>query len=116
MGRRLSANVRTIDGVTVLSLGGTLDAQLVEDLEGSLAEVWEGSVLVVLDLDGLHAISSAGAGALVVAQREAERRGGALVVARPTPPVLHVLTTLGLHTMFAIEETLEGAIRALQRA
>lgn len=114
MGQRLSANLRTIDGVAILSLAGTLDAQLVEDLESSLEGVWDESVLVVLDLEALHAISSAGAGALVVAQREAERRGGALVLARPTGPVNHVLTTLGLHTMFSISTTLEEALGELR--
>src|SRR5262245_27550892 len=77
-------------------LAGVLDAQTVEAFETAVEEAARTATQVVVEAKALTFLSSAGAGALLVAARNAQERGGALVLASPGRAVRDVLEALGV--------------------
>lgn len=100
--------------VAVVALKGVLDAQTVDAFESVIAESMRGASMVVIDLQGLTWISSAGAGSLIVAGKRAEQQGGGIVLARPGRHVRDVLSALGLQVVLTIGNTLEEAVGQLK--
>ena len=64
---------------------------------------------VIVDLSGVASIDSAGVRALVRGHTTAQRVGGSLRLAAPTPAVAHVLELSHLGSVFEIYRTLEAA-------
>lgn len=71
---------------------------------------------LVLDLSGVEFMDSSGLGVLVGAHKEAVARGGALVLAAPSPRVHKIFKVTKLHKVFAVHETLDQAVEAVATA
>ncbi len=67
---------------------------------------------LVVDLDGLDFIESAGLGELVACRRLARERGGRLVLARPRGKVRDVLQLTRIHQMVRTFDDLAAAVAA----
>lgn len=72
---------------------------VLKDTEPALASLGEGSVLVIR-LEGVRFIDSAGVGLMVRLKKEAAKRGGEVRFESPGPTVLNVLQKLKLETFF----------------
>ena len=80
-----------------LTLAGELDASSAPELDRRLRELSEeGNPQVILDLSGLSFVDSAGVSVLIRAKHDAEEKGYALVLSRPTAQVQGVFALLGL--------------------
>lgn len=64
---------------------------------------------IVLDLEDVGFISSAGLGTLVKVGMRLDRRGGRLAFARAAGPTLHTITLLGLDRKMPLFPTVEAA-------
>jgi anti-sigma B factor antagonist len=81
----------------LLRLTGELDASSAPELDRVLGELaGQGHPRIVLDLSGLSFVDSAGVSVLIRGKHDAEERGYALVLSRPTPQVQGVFALLGL--------------------
>lgn len=119
MAERLKIAVSTLrytgGKVAHVVMNGVLDAQTVEAFEDEMEAAIRVAAMVVLDVKELTAVSSAGAGAFLVAARNAEERGGALALAFPGPAVRDVLVSLGLDGfLLPMRRTLEEAVAYLR--
>jgi anti-anti-sigma factor len=112
---RLKITVKTIQSrsgaVGHLALAGVLDGKTVDDFNLTLAAAAKEASLIVIDLEKLTGISSAGAGALLVA---GDDRKGKLVLARPQRAVRTVLEALGVPAIVPLGESLEDALTKLR--
>ncbi|MEU8224016.1 STAS domain-containing protein [Kribbella sp. NPDC048915] len=91
------------------------------DLEGAPAltaelRSWLGPRPVVLDLSGVDFMDSSGLGVLVGAHKEAGNRGGALILAAPSPRVQKIFKVTRLHKVFSVHDTPEDAVEAALRS
>lgn len=85
------------DGVAELELTGNLDACTFEALDNALLSLFEqGIYQVLVNLAGLGAISSAGAGTLLASHEQAYTKGGALVLHSIPETIMKTLLILGL--------------------
>lgn len=94
----------------VARLSGSLDAHSVAEFESvveSLIEIDGGRV--ILDLERLEYLSSAGIGAIMALQHRLKRDGGEAVLVRPCARVTRLLEMLGFTRIFSIVETPEAA-------
>lgn len=99
------------DGVLVLVLTGRLGAASAARFDAAVADaVDRGDARLVLDLEGVDYVSSAGLNALAAAADLCARARGALAVCALTDPVRIALDLGGLLPDLAIEPSREQAI------
>jgi anti-sigma B factor antagonist len=86
-------------------LSGELDAITAPDLARTLDEVLaEPHLRVMLDLNGLRFVDSAGVSVLIRAKQAAAANGRALVLRRPTEQLERVFALVGLADWLAVED------------
>jgi anti-anti-sigma factor len=89
----------------VLALFGELDAVTAPELERCLESVLaEPHARVMLDLNGLRFVDSAGVSVLIKAKQDAEESGHTLVLRRPTEQLHRVFAVVGLADWLAYED------------
>jgi anti-anti-sigma factor len=100
----LSINRRDDDRGVVLVLSGELDVVSAPELQQQLAEVLSQSHdRVMLDLNGLTFVDSAGVSVLIRAKQTAQTDGRTLVLRRPTEQLERVFALVGLADWLAVE-------------
>jgi len=112
----LTLDVTEVDGTDVVTVSGDLDART----HGELRELFKDPAAltrprVVLDLDAVGFLDSAGIGALVVANRAGAARGAALSLVATQPRVLKLLGVVGLDRVLPVHGTLAEALAAASR-
>lgn len=89
----------------VLVLAGELDAASAPALQRRLNELLgQPHARVMLDLNGLRFVDSAGVSVLIKAKQAAETQGRTLVLRRPTEQVERVFALVGLADWLEIED------------
>jgi anti-sigma B factor antagonist len=89
----------------VLELSGELDVVSAPDVEQLLAEVLaQPHARVMLDLNGLKFVDSAGVSVLIKAKQTAKSHGRTLVLRRPTEQLERVFALVGLADWLAVED------------
>ena len=89
----------------MLELSGVLDVVSAPDLEQLLAEVLtQPHARVMLDLNGLKFVDSAGVSVLIKAKQTAKSHGRMLVLRRPTEQLERVFALVGLADWLAVED------------
>ena len=104
-------------GAALVNVRGYLDAHTFEQLDKALGRLFEEKVFkIVMKLDELDYISSAGAGVFIGVFGRAQENHGDLVILKPSPNVREVFDLLGLSQIFKIVDDLPSAVKALQGA
>jgi stage II sporulation protein AA (anti-sigma F factor antagonist) len=103
------------DAITVLKLSGDLTADQIDAFRRSCLERFEARIKhVVLDLEHMTFIDSAGLEALLWVIDEASSRGGQLRVVNPDPTVTKILEISRLDRRFNVHDTIESAAKSLR--
>lgn len=84
-----------------IALTGKLDIQGAEKIAIPLATLSGAKQYVVIDMSGVSFIASIGIRHLVSATKALTRRGGRLILLKPTAPVFEVLKTSGITDLIA---------------
>ena len=99
--------------VDVISGGERISGEHVAELADVLeARLERGQPLIVLDLQGVALIDSAGLELLLDVQEKCQRMGGALKLANPAALCLEVLKVTGVGAKFEIFRDSRGAVRS----
>lgn len=102
-----------VDGWTVVAASGEIDVAAAPTLRDQLtALVDDGSVHVVVDLEGVDFIDSTGLGVLVGAVRRARGAGGDVRLVCTNTRLLKVFGVTGLDEVFVIAGTVSDAAAA----
>jgi anti-sigma B factor antagonist len=100
------------NGVVYITLKGFLDAHTFEQLEQIINDLFDQNIYrMIVDLQGLDYISSAGAGVFIGAISAAQENDGNIVLMRPSPNVKEVFDLLGLTQVFSFANDLETAMK-----
>jgi anti-anti-sigma factor len=100
--------------VVLVELEGHLDAHTFEDLEKLFDGFFaQGRHLLMLDLNHLRYISSAGAGVLIGALGVCQENDGNIALIRPSAEVKEIFDLLGVFHIFPIASTAEEALAVL---
>jgi anti-sigma B factor antagonist len=101
----LSIQRRDDDRGVVLALFGELDVVSAPELAATLDEVLaQPHARVMLDLNGLRLVDSAGVSVLIRAKQRAEADGRTVVLRRPTEQLERVFALVGLADWLAVED------------
>ncbi len=99
---------RDVDDISILNLQGFLDAHTAPDFEAELQKlINEKRYNIVVNLDGLQYISSAGLGVFMGVIEDVRNNGGDLKICCASPKVFKVFDLLGfpsLYEFFSAEE------------
>jgi anti-anti-sigma factor len=110
----VDVRVETENGIKVVALSGSLDAMTSPRLEGTLGDLLDkGTTELILDLDGLSYISSAGLRVILQVAQELYRKGK-IIITRPQNEIREILEMTGIDTIVPIHDKLETAKDEMQ--
>ncbi len=111
------AAIRPQDGVTVVEIEGRFDAATAPEIKTELHELIEGGTInLVVNLEGLEFVDSAGLGVLVSALRRAAAEGGDLQLAEVPAFCRSIFDLTRLTRVFDVSQSEEEATATLREA
>jgi anti-sigma B factor antagonist len=100
----------------VVSVSGEIDASTEQRFRDGLTSVLsDGVVRVVVDLEGVAFLASAGIGVLMGVRRVLADDGGVLVLAAPHGEVAQVLAMTGVSDVIPVAPSVADAVARLDR-
>ncbi|HEY7262821.1 MAG TPA: STAS domain-containing protein [Trebonia sp.] len=113
MGDELSFTVRRERGVVIAEVTGDIDMSTVSGLRGRLFELADSGQPLIVDLNRITFIDSAGLGLLIGAARRAGAHGGSLHAVCSRPETRKLLWLTGVDRRIPLSATLDGALLLL---
>jgi anti-sigma B factor antagonist len=96
--------------VSVMKVNGRVDSDTALELDTALSQLLrDNRNKIVLELNGVEFLSSAGLRAMVKALKDAQNSGGDVLLAAVSEPVEVILRTVGMMQMFKMFSTSEEA-------
>ena len=108
----LAIDVERDEEATLLVLRGELDMSTASQLRECLVETIDEGARIVIDMEALDFLDSAGLGILVGGLKRARTRGGELELVCTSGDVLKPLEITGLDRVFTIHPGREAALRS----
>ena len=97
--------------VAIMNVKGRVDSSTAPELDSALSSLLDGDKnKIVLNLEAVEYLSSAGLRALVRALKDAQKTGGDLRLAAVSQPIEVILRTVGMMQMFKMFSTNEEAV------
>lgn len=107
----LSLSTRSVAGHVVLEVGGEVDIYTAPQLRKRLVSLIEGGArLIVVDLDRVDFLDSAGLGVLVGARKRLRGVGGGLALVCSQEGLLKIFGITGFDRVFTLYQTVEQAV------
>jgi anti-sigma B factor antagonist len=106
----LDITVRHERGVVIAAVTGDVDISTVTQLRECLFELADSGETLIVDLNRIAFIDSAGLGALVGAARRAAAHGGSLHAVCSRAPTRRLLWLTGVDRRIPLAATMEGAL------
>ena len=116
MGGALTITVRSERGVVIAAVAGEIDISTVPQLREHLFELADHGATLIVDLNRVTFIDSAGLGALVGTAKRAAAHGGSLQVACGRPKIRRLFRLTGLDCRIPLADTLDEALEAAAAA
>jgi len=116
MGDEVSVTVRRERGVVIAEVAGDMDLSTVPGLRERLLEAAGGGEPLIVDLNRVSFIDSAGLGVLVGLARRADERGGSLHAVCSSPQARKLLWLTGVDRRIPLTATVDGALQLLTAA
>ncbi|MDD2966873.1 MAG: STAS domain-containing protein [Desulfovibrionaceae bacterium] len=111
----METSTKNIQGVTVLSLVGRMDATTVTTFEEACRACLEsGTLRVAVDMSGIAYVSSAGLRGILVMQKLAKKQQVKLVFLGLQDVVAQVFSISGFNSILSLHPSLDAALAALQ--
>jgi anti-sigma B factor antagonist len=110
MGDALTITVRSERGVVIAAVTGDIDISTVAPLRERLFELADSGGTLIIDLNRVTFIDSAGLGALVGTARRAAQHGGSLHAVCAQPQTRKLLWTTGVDRRIPLAATVDGAL------
>jgi anti-sigma B factor antagonist len=106
----LSIETDNTQNISVMKIKGRVDSDTAPEFDSALSKLLnESRNKIVLDLQGVGFLSSAGLRAMVKALKDAQKSGGDVRLASVSQPIEVILRTVGMMQMFKMFSTSEEA-------
>ena len=109
-GMELSGQVEGNDVLVITLRANSLDASNVREFRDSVQALLQERTRVVLDMSELRFVDSSGLGALISCLRQLNARRGDFRLCAMSKTVRALFELMRMHRVFAIHETVEGAV------
>lgn len=107
----LEISVSEMKRVQLFEVNGRVDSMTANELGQSLNDAIDGGrTAIVVDMQGIEYMSSAGLREIVAALKRVHKTGGDIRLANPSERVMEVLELAGLDTIFKIYPTQVEAV------
>ncbi len=107
----ISSDTDQVQGVSIIKVEGRVDSETAPQLEEALAALLNThSNKIVVNLQGVDHMSSAGLRAIVKAYQQAENAGGSVRLAAVPQVIESILFTVGLNQMLIAYPTSQEAM------
>jgi anti-sigma B factor antagonist len=107
----LSIETDNAQNISVMKVTGRVDSETAPDLDAALSKLLnENRNKIVLNLQDVDFLSSAGLRAMVKALKGAQKSGGDVRLAAVSQPIEVILRTVGMMQMFKMYSTSEEAV------
>ncbi|MBN2365217.1 MAG: STAS domain-containing protein [Calditrichaeota bacterium] len=107
---------KDLDSVAVLNIQGFLDAHTAPEFETELQKIiGEKKFNIIVNLDGLQYISSAGLGVFMGVIEDIRKNGGDLKICCAAPKVYKVFDLLGFPSLYEFYDTEEAAVKKFNK-
>ena len=113
MDGELAITVRRERGVVIVAVTGDVDISTVTRLRERLSELTDGGQTLIVDLNRVTFIDSAGLGTLVGAARRAAAHGSSLHAVCARPQTRKLLWLTGVDRRIPLAATVDGALMLL---
>jgi anti-sigma B factor antagonist len=111
----METSTTIVNGVTVLTLVGRMDATTVTTFEDACRACLEGGAQrVAIDMSGIAYVSSAGLRGILVMQKLAKKQQIKLVFFGLQDVVLQVFSISGFNSILSLHSSMDAAVAALQ--
>jgi anti-sigma B factor antagonist len=110
MGDALDIEVRTERGVVIAAVTGEIDISSVAQLRERLYELADNGGTLIVDLNRVAFVDSAGLGVLVGTAQRAAEHGGSLLAVCAQPQPRRLLWTTGVDKRIPLAATVAGAL------
>ena len=110
MGGALTITVRSERGVVIAAVTGEIDISTVAQLREHLFELADHGATLIVDLNRVTFIDSAGLGALVGTAKRAAAHGGSLHAVCARPQTRKLLWLTGVERRIPLTATVDGAL------
>jgi len=110
MGGALAITVRSERGVVIAAVTGDIDISTVAQLRERLFELADNGGTLIVDLNRVTFIDSAGLGALLGTARRAAAHGGSLHAVCSRPQTRKLLWLTGVDRRIPLAATVDGAL------
>ena len=114
MGDALTITVRSERGVVIAAVTGEIDISTVSRLRERLFELADSGGTLIVDLNRVTFIDSAGLGALVAVARRADAHGGSLHAVCSQQHTRKLLWLTGVDRRIPLTATVDGALMLLR--
>ena len=106
----LSIETDNTQSVSLMKVSGRVDSDTAPELDNALSKLLsDNRIKIILNLQGVEFLSSAGLRAMVKALKDAQRSGGDVRLASVSQPIEVILRTVGMLQMFKMYSTSEEA-------
>lgn len=106
----LSIETENTQNISVMKVKGRVDSDTSPEFDSALSKLLnDNRNRIVLDLQGVDFLSSAGLRAMVKALKDAQKSGGDVRLASVSQPIEVILRTVGMMQMFKMFSTSEEA-------
>ncbi len=100
----MTINKEKKDNILTVTLEGRLDTNTAPELDGLVADDLVGIKQLVLNVEKLEYVSSAGLRVILMLHKKMAAKDGSLVIYKPIDDVMDVLDMTGFSTFLKIEE------------
>jgi anti-sigma B factor antagonist len=114
MGNELSVTVRRERDVVIAEVTGDIDMPTVRGLRERLFGLADGGQPLIVDLNRVTFIDSAGLGVLIGAARRAQVHGGSLQAVCSRPQTRKLLWLTGVDRRIPLSATVDGALTLMR--
>ena len=112
--KRFGVDVERVNGATVATVRGRIDAKSIDELEHVIQSKMGDSKPVILDVSNVPYISSSGLRMILLLMRSFNEKGLSFALAAPRPSVRELFLVSGFTYMLPIHKDLAEAIAAIE--
>lgn len=104
------------DGMTVVAVAGEIDGSSAPSLQSKILPLLQESGSLILDLNRVTYMSSAGLRVLLLLYRQAVSRNGRVALAGVAETIKDTMAVTGFLKFFVVADTVDQALTTLQQA
>ncbi len=112
-GAKMEIDVEIVGQVTVVSLNGRLDSKGAHIVREQILPLTQQDCRILLNMDGVHYMSSAGLRVLLLIYRRIEEIAGAIIITGLSDRIRDVIEMTGFLDFFTTCDTIEEGLEAL---